>query len=232
MRFAIGCLLGVLTGGLAVLAFAWTAYPPAVTGPPASHGEAPAPPVLPPSVGMFQGADHEPDAALRLFGRDVGEMFLQLVRETHEEAYVVLAYRRPGDALTAQDARSPDPTSLLDALDASAAAKGWEPVPAYALDRTLYGTRGYRRDGHVFAVAMLSDAVGARAGSVVLVDNARLGERRFDASRAGDVVPLAIVTDLPSEMLFETPWFDAASWVVRRDGTTVDRATFLTERGR
>ena len=236
MGFATGALTGALAGGIAALAFAWTAYPSAVTGLPALRGEIPAPPVLFPLVGMFQGADHEPDAALQLFSQDVGEMFLRLVREAHGEAYAVRAYRRPGGALTRQDARSSDPSPLLDALDAAAIEKGWTPVPAYALDRTLYGTRGYRKDGYVFAVAMLSDAVAVgeatgASGTAVLVDNSRLGRRQFDAAHVGDVVPLAIVTDLPSDMLFEAPWLDEASWVVRRDGTTIERATFLKDRG-
>ena len=237
MGFAKGALAGVLAGGIASLAFAWTAYPTAVTRLPAFRGDAPSSPVLPPVVGMFQGADHEPDAALRLFSQDVGEIFLRLVREAHDEAYAVRAYRRPGNALTRSDARSSDLGPLIDSLDASAIEKGWTSVPAYALDRTLYGTRGYRKDGYVFAVAMLSDAVAieelaAANVTAVLIDNSRLGRRRFDVARVDDVVPLTIVTDLPSDLLFEAPWLDGASWVVRRDGTTVERSAFLKDRGR
>ena len=74
-----------------------------------------------------------------------------------------------------------------------------------------------------------------RAGTdstVVLVDNSRLGRRWSDASRVEDVVPLAIVTDLWPGLLFEAPWIDVASWVLRRDGSSTKGAIYLKGRDR
>lgn len=227
---------GVATGALAlaISLAAWTLTSPPGTVSDAANdlravarhlGPPPEPPILPPSVGLLSLNAQMP-TMMSLFGLEVDDAFIALVRERHGRAYVDEATRRPA-GIPVNDIESVNRNweTFTDQLDAAAERAGWVEDTVLRVDSIFHSTRGYVKDGHVFAVHVLTNDVTLRDDPRPARDDDIVIDRQRQDVGERDFTPITIVTSIPSDH-FDPPWLGPNSWVMDEDWSFVTRAEF------